>query len=31
MGPPTSGDQLMRIVMFKLPMCNQLSINAFVS
>nr|XP_019842631.1 PREDICTED: protein rogdi homolog [Bos indicus] len=29
MAPPTSGDPLMRIVTFKLPVCNQLSINAF--
>lgn len=27
---PTSGDQLMGFVMFKLPACNQLSRNAFV-
>lgn len=29
-GPPTSGDQLMRTVMLVLPAYNQLSINAFV-
>lgn len=27
MAPPTSGDSLMRIVTFKLPVCNHLSIK----